>query len=263
MFCLHCFRLNHFRWSRAATLGVIAALLLAACRGREEVDLPVRPADDELPAFEGTSDPALSQTLQAEAASTAAWVAEQGAQPTATDEPFPTLAATAALGTPIASLTGQCELPGDFVLHLRDTFCIGAPAAWKPLNIDGGLAASLNTTPGQAIGLQPDWAADADTCSLLIYVTTGDSAEANLQSTYNSFVNRADLAELSPVQPQALGDLMATGFTWASSSGESGGIYADVIGINRVVRISYRGTECGLDEVLPVLSTLRFNMSQP
>src|SRR5690606_1233004 len=150
-------------------LAAIVALLLAACRGRKEAEFPAQSASDELPDFEGTSDPALSQTLQAEAASTAAWVAEQAAQPTATNEPFPTLAATAALGTPTASLPGRRELPDGFERHLRDTFCVGAPAAWKPLNIDGGLAASLNTTPGQAIGLQPDWAADADTCSLLIY----------------------------------------------------------------------------------------------
>lgn len=247
----------------AAALVAAAAMLLGGCRSREGAEAPVEPAGAEEQTFEGTSDPALSQTMQAEAALTAAWVAEQSIPPTATDEPFPTLAATAALGTPVSSLTGQCDIPGDYELHLRDTFCLGAPPEWKPLNIDGGLAASLSTTPAQAIGLQPDWAAAADSCSLLIYITTGDSAEAHLQTTYNSFVNRADLVELSAVQAQTLGDLMAPGFTWVSSGGESGGVYADVVGMNRVVRISYRGTECQLDDLLPVLSTLRFNMSQP
>lgn len=246
----------------AGFIFMVMLLALTGCRGNgAPPDGSSLQGDD---AFVSTSDPALSQTLQAQAAATAAQVAEGAATSTPTTEPLPTLEATSPpVGTPLASLTGPCETPAGFTLHVRDSFCIAAPESWTPLNVDGGLAASLDTTPGQAIGLRPGWAEDADICTLMIYVTSGSSALENLDGSYTSFQNRAEIAELSAIDVWPVGDLAMTGFTWAYNDGESGGVYADVISPNRLVRISFSGQQCPADNLIPVLSTLRFNAGQP
>ena len=247
------------RVAQGALLLAMCALLLGGGRAPRD-DVP--PATAQAADLASSTDPSLSQTLQAEAAATAAWVAELALTPTATGEPLPTLAVPGAEGTPLASLSGVCEVADGFRLHERDTFCITAPAGWKPLNIDGGVAASLNTTPGQAVGLQPDWAEEPAVCSLMVYVTPGSSAAAHLESSYNSFKARADIVELSEMRMQSLGDYAIPGFTWTASSGETGGVYADVISLNRLVHISHSGTQCRADDLLPAISTLRFSMGR-
>lgn len=241
-------------------LAASCALMLAACRGGEdgEATAPASKPGD----FGGTTDPELAQTLQAVAAGTAAWVAELEQEATAAPTPVPTLEGMPEDAVTLGRLTGECETPPGYRLHMLDVFCIAAPEGWRSLNIDGGVAASLNTTPGQAIGLRPDWAAESDVCSILLYVTEGESSVEHLESMYQGFEGRADITELSPITVQSLGDLSVPGFTWASSSGESGGVYADVLGLSRIVHVSHSGTQCPIEDVLPVLQTLRFNRGQ-
>lgn len=251
-------------WARRTVglaLAIGCAVVLVACRGgRGELPTPAAGLPGEIG---GEADPELAQTLQAVAAGTAAWVADELAQDaTPAAEPVPTLEGMPEDAVRLGSLTGECDVPPGYRLHLGDVFCIAAPDGWLELNIDGGVAASLNTTPGQAIGLRPDWAADSEVCSLLLYVTVGSSSVEHLESMYQSFEERADITELSPIAVQSLGELSVPGFTWAASSGESGGVYADVVGINRIVHFSHSGTQCPSADVLPVLQTLRFNRGQ-
>ncbi len=249
-------------WGRLALL-VFVCLLASGCARQGD-----KTASDPQPAepgeFAAMTNPDLSYTLQADAAATAASVAGSAVPSTTTREPAEDAGAGTAVvaGTPLAALTGPCPVPEGFELHVREGFCIATPAAWTPFNVDGGLAASLGTTPGQAISLRPDWAADTSVCTLMVYIITGQTADEHLAERYDSFERQADLAELSPLQTWVLGDIAMPGFTWAFTVGEAGGTYADALGFNRLVHVGYSGTSCPLEDLLPAIQTLRFDLGQ-
>lgn len=236
-------------------------LLWSGCV-RQEGDATPEAQATGVGEFSATTNPDLSYTLQAEAAATAASVAGGVESATATRESTSAEEAPSVAGTPPAALSGTCPVPEGFELHVRQGFCIAAPETWTPFNVDGGLAASLGTTPGQAISLRPDWASDTGVCTLTIYVITGRLAEEHLAERYDSFQGRADLAELSPLQTWELGDIVMPGFVWSSTGGETGGTYADALGFNRLVHLSYSGTSCPLDDLLPAIQTMRFDLGQ-
>lgn len=244
-------------WSRL--IGLSAVLMATGCgRGEEAPTLAPLPPS----SFESTSDPALAMTLQAAAVGTAEWVGRLTPQPTQADDLTATLT-PAPVGTLLASRTGHCPQPEGYSLHVREGFCLAAPQGWTPLNVDGGLAASLDTTPGQAIALQPDWATSAAVCSLMIYIVVGDSATEHLEARRAEFEGRADIVYLSPaVEVQNLGTMTLPGFVWERSDGQTGEVLADVVGINRLIHISFSGSQCPSEALLPVLETLRFNIGQ-
>jgi hypothetical protein len=246
---------------RLAACLALVALAGVACR-RQQPDEEPDSAGSEVVSLEVTVDPALAMTLQAEAAATAAWVAQLTPVAAATDEPFPTLSAVVVAGTPPAELTGPCPVPDDYALHVRAGFCLAAPEAWTPFNVDGGLAAFLGTTPGQAISIRPDWATSPAVCDLMIYIGEGDSPLDLLRVRHDTFERRSDLAEISPVAVQPLGEIALLGFTWASTVGEAGGVFVDTVAINRLVHITYSGSQCAQEDLLPALNTLRFNQGQ-
>ncbi len=232
------------------------ALLLLASSCRRDAALP--PAADPNPALNSTADPAFAQTLQADVQATAASVATLPITPTATDEPLPTFDASAVEGVPASERRGECPVPEGYVLHSRQGFCLAAPATWLPYNIDGGMAVALNTTPGQAISLRPDWASTVEVCHLLIYIAAESSALAHLEVRHAEFAARTDLQALSPVILLSAGGMALPGFTWIGPGDDSGAIYADMLGSNRIVHISLGGTQCSPDRLSPVLETLNF-----
>jgi hypothetical protein len=237
-----------------------AALSMLACASKHPPGLgPAIPT--VLPVVGTPQDVAALQTLQAVAAQTAESIETSMPTPSPTPPPATT---PAALGTPLAALTGPCLVPDGFVVLVRQDFCLAAPPDWTPNNVDGGVAASLNTTPGQSIALQPPWADSAAVCSLMIYTSVGGvSTQRTLEQQYTQFRQRVDLAEISPgVATMAVGNLAVPGFTWKASDGTSGGVYVGTIASNREAHISYSGTQCALEQVLPVLQTLRFNIVQ-
>jgi hypothetical protein len=241
---------------RQWALVVLLAVVLSGCSGGQPAATVV---SESLPTPASSPNPVVAQTLQANTAATAAWVASlQTPAPTPTDEPLPTLEPVSVEGTPPAGRVGECVASGENVVHNREGFCLVAPASWTAYNVDGGLAASLYTTPGQSISLQPNWANMAAECYLMIYISTEDSAEAHLQARHAEFATRTDLEMLSQVQMRALDGMALPGFTWSAVGGASGGVYADLLGANRLVHISYGGSQCPLEELLPVLETLRF-----
>ncbi len=246
------------RWDRFPGSLVIwvGLVVLAGCGQGEQTATP-EVGDTLLPG--GTSDPAIARTLQADAAVTAAWVATQPAFATPTDEPFPTLEPVEVEGVPPAERVGPCVAPEDYEVHTREGFCLAAPSTWTVLNVDGGMAAALNTTPGQAISLQPDWADSVKICNVMIYIAAEHSAIEHLNMRFRTFASRADLAALSGVQMRALGGMALPGFTWESTGGGTGGIYAAMLTPSHLLHISRSGSQCPLEDLLPVLETLRFS----
>lgn len=233
---------------------VFTIVFLVGCA--EQV--PELPATAVTPNLEITSDPARALTLQANAEATALWLTTQTPPVESTEEPTAIPAGVEESGTPISARVGECHLPEGYVLHTRQGFCLGAPAGWTSFNVDGGVAATLETTPGQAISLQPDWAATAAECHLMVYLTAGQSVQENLDRRYAGIAGRGDLVTLSPIEWQSLGDGAALGFTWSTVEGETGGVYAVDLGLNQVAHISQGGTLCPLADLLPVIETLRF-----
>lgn len=241
-------------------LVVVLALGLAGCRVEPPV---VTPRPYETAALEGTRDASLAMTLQADAALTAAWVARLTPEYAPSPRSATAVATLALVGTPLAARNGQCPQPEGFVLHNREGFCLAAPEAWTVLNVDGGLAASLDTTPGQAIALVPDWAGTSAVCNLMVYVAPGQSGSEHLAAQHAQFDAWSDVVALSPaVEAQQIGAVAVPGFFWERSNGQAGGIFADRAGVGRVAHISFSGTGCTLDQLLPVLETLRFNIGQ-
>lgn len=175
-----------------------------------------------------------------------------------TDEPVFTTDDSAVSGLPPAVFTGSCPTPEGFRLYTRQGFCISAPQDWFAYNMDGGVAISLNTTPGQAISFQPVRDGSPEDCYLTIYIATEESIENHLTQRHEAFAEQVDIAALTPIQVRLLADMALPGFTWASNDGESGGIFADVLGIRRIVHISFRGTACAQDDLESIIETLRF-----
>ncbi len=238
----------------------LSFLVLVGCKSEPSAPTPTMTGPIEL---NSTSDAALSLTLQYAAAETAVWISQITPDPTSTVGPPLTLVAPGVTGASMSTRIGECVQPENTMLHIRQGFCLAAPLTWTAYNVDGGMAAMLDTTPGQALAIQPDWAESADICILMIYITASRSALDELEAKISTFRQRTDLTQLtSEIQMQALGNLAVPGFTWASSSGQSGSIFADTIGMNRVAHISFSGSQCPLDQLLPVLDTLRFNIEQ-
>jgi hypothetical protein len=242
---------------RSITLICVASIMmLTSCNQGPSTTAPDDVGSSH--AFAETPDPAIARTLQAEAAMTAAWLLTlTPAVPTPTEAASPTIEAANMVGTPMASRTGDCPIPGGYVLQDREGFCLSTPSSWVIFSVDGGVAGFLKTTPGQAISLQPDWAQSSEVCSLLIYVSTEVSAAEHLATRHQQFASRADIQEITPVQAFAVGEMGMPGFMWRSEGGESGAIYADVVGPGRLLHISYGGTSCSQDDLLPVLDMLR------
>jgi hypothetical protein len=238
---------------RVFCIVAVTAFLSAACRG------PSNPTDEVLPGtldFNATADPLRALTLQADVQNTAVGLATLAPVPTPTPAGLPGFDITPAQGIPASQRTGQCPVPDGYQLHYREGFCLAAPATWTPLNIDGGAATSLGTTPGQTIQILPDWAPDADVCHLLIYIRANESVEVHLQPRYAEFAAR-NQPGLSPIVTRALASMAMPGFVWGTD-GSGGGIFADLLGPNRLVHISYGGSACTQDQLTPVLETLRF-----
>jgi hypothetical protein len=233
---------------------VFALFCLSGCAG----DVPELSATAVRPDFSVMSDPARALTLQANAEATALWLTTQTPSMALTEEQTAIPTSVEVGGTPISERTGDCSIPDGYVLHNRQGFCIGAPAGWKSLNVDGGVAATLETTPGQAISLQPDWAASTSECHLMIFMATGRSVEEHLERRYEGVAGRSDLVTLSPIEWQSLADGAALGFRWSTLNGETGEVYAVELGVNQVAHISLGGTLCPLNDLLPVIETLRF-----
>jgi hypothetical protein len=232
--------------------------ILLTCTGcrqgasQEETAIP--------PEQTGTPDPDAADvmTLQAEVEATAAWVGTLIAGATPSPTMAVTLASSSVTGTPISLLVGACVQPEGYTLHLLEDFCISAPAGWRANNYDGGIASALGTTPGRAIALQPDWADSTGICQLVVYMVGEGLAEAYLGDRYQEYSDRPDLAELSALQVQPVGDLSAAGFTWELKTGEKGAVFAESLGMNRLIHISYSGTACRDEEIVAVIRTLRF-----
>lgn len=242
-------------------IGVGAVLLtaggLAGC-GRSA--LTEVPAPESTSFVASTADPVVARTLQSNTEATAAWLLTQPAYSTPTEEPFPTVEPVEVEGVPPAQRTGPCEAPADdYVIHTREGFCLSAPANWKVMNVDGGMAASLRTTPGQAIALQPDWAAQPEICNLLIYTSVEPSAIEHLNTRFYTFAGQSNLTALTGVQMVGLGGMALAGFTWETTGGATGGVYAAMLGPNRLLHISLDGTDCLPEALEPVLETLRFD----
>ncbi|MGF1504348.1 MAG: hypothetical protein ACFB51_04315 [Anaerolineae bacterium] len=233
-------------------LGLCCIIIgLTACTTVEPQAEPTPTLDT---VFE-TADAVVLPTFQADAESTAASVgvtAEIGPPPL----PYPT--APGLQGTPLAQRTGACPVPEGYTLEQRVGFCIAVPGTWTIQNVDGGLAAALETTPGQAIGLLPEWAgADASICQVTVYIAEQGSAQDHLAARFREFQERAGLAELTPNSIQSPDGFAVSGFEWATG-GRFGGVYAAQLSPNRLVHISHSGTTCALENLLPVLQTLRF-----
>jgi hypothetical protein len=243
------------RQALITALGLGATLIAAAgCGPNNPSDLTPAPATDSF----HTSDPALAMTLQADIETTAHYVATLPTEPTGTAAPLPTYEVNGA-GTPPAMRRGVCPVPDGYQLHERDGFCIAAPEEWAALNVDGGAALTLHTTPDRVITLRPDWAGSTAVCQLTIYIAIESSARDHLEIRRAEFAERTDLQSVSPVVMQSLGGLLLPGFTWESTSGAAGGIFADMVDTNRLLHISLGGDECPMEQVIPVVETLRLN----
>jgi hypothetical protein len=231
----------------------LSAMLNSGCGGSND------PTNESLPGtpdFETTADPLRALTLQADVQATAVGLATLAPVATPTPAGLPAFDMTPAQGTPPAGRIGECPVPDGYELHFREGFCVSAPQNWTPLNVDGGPATSLGTTPGQAIQLLPDWAPDSNVCHLLIYIRTGETSEDHLQSRYAEFAAHNQEA-LTPIVMRSVAGMAMPGFVWGVE-GAGGGIFADALGPNRLVHISYGGTVCPIEQLTPVLETLRF-----
>ena len=246
-------------WPRypACLLGSILAIVSVAGCNRDSPSL--LPEQQGTPNLDSTVNSVFVQTLQADTEGTAVRVATLPLVPTSSPAPLPTPDVISG-GTPAASRTGDCPVPNGSVLHTREEFCIAAPGTWVVLNVDGGLAGTLNTTPGRAISLRPDWASSTTICYILIYVASESSAQEHLAVRNAEFATRSDLNYLSSIQEQALGEISLLGFSWVSESQETGAIFAALLGTNRLLHISYGGSQCPQELLIPVLDTMRFQL---
>ena len=236
----------------------IFILLFAGCRKEDQSSATPDGVIKSSDIFGKTPDPAIARTLQAEVAMTAAWLLTLTPNALLPGEPTPTFESPSTVGTPMADRVGVCPIPPGSTLQDREGFCLATPSSWVAFNIDGGMAGFLKTTPGQAIGLQPDWAQSTAECGLLIYISSENSVEEHLDLRHRQFVNEKDI-EVTPIRAYAVGEIGLLGFTWSYKEGDSGAVYADMIGTGRLLHISYDGSGCLPDSLVPVLETLRID----
>ncbi|MBN1429476.1 MAG: hypothetical protein JXB07_13970 [Anaerolineae bacterium] len=236
----------------------VLVMVLAGCKKEAQSSATPVGAIKASSMLSETPDPAISRTLQAEVAMTAAWLLTLTPNTLSSGKPSPTWESPGTVGTPMADRRGECPIPPGFVLHDREGFCLATPPSWVVFNIDGGVAGFLKTTPGQAIGLQPGWAQSSVECNLLVYISSEDALVPHLDLRYRQFAGEKDI-DISPIQAYVLGDMGLLGFTWSYEEGESGAVYADMIGRGRLLHISYDGSNCLSDSLLPVLETLRID----
>ena len=241
---------------------LIAAMLTvstAACTGLSDQIAPEDGSGITLTG-EPTYDPQLALTLQSEVLATA-----QALGPVAsTLTPSPEIAPTAEVpeGESLRARTGNCLVPDGFELQEREGFCLAVPRLWTIVNVDGGLAANLQTTPGQAISLRPEWAESADICSIMIFIAAERDPMAHLRSRHDALSEKDDMESITVLQNQQLAGMILPGFTWRQNDGKGGAIYADLASLNRLAHISFSGYQCPLENLLPVFETLRFNIQR-
>ncbi|NDJ54327.1 MAG: hypothetical protein GYB68_14755, partial [Chloroflexi bacterium] len=58
---------------------------------------------------------------------------------------------------------------------------------------------------------------------------------------------------------QTVAGMALPGFSYQLEDGEQGSVYADMLNPGRLVHISHSGTDCSVEQLTPVLETLRFN----
>lgn len=243
-------------WSLLAVSAL--AFIVTSCRQNDAVT-PTAPEDV---LIINTPDSGVAQTLQAEVALTAAYIATLNPLATPTSSVLPTFDMAQAQGTPISQLIGLCPLIDGYMLHIREGFCISAPENWVILNVDGGLAASLSTTPDRAIFIQPDWATSNQMCNLFIYIASESSAAAHLQTRHTELSTSQVQAQITDVSVRQLGDLKFPGFFWTMPDGSTGAAFSDMIGLNELLHISFSGTQCTAADLTPVINTLRIQPTQ-
>jgi len=233
---------------------LLAVMLLAGCSRGVTTTTPA--VDDAFAV--STSDPQLMVTIQADTGGTAAWVSTVEILPTGTAEPRPTLVPAIVAGDTPRQRTGDCQPVAGYTVHQRQGFCMVAPSSWVAWNVDGGLAAALSTTPGQAITLQPDWAQTTDVCQMTIYVRTGESATEHIERQYARFQEQPDLDRLSLIEMTLYGGMSLPGFNWQRRDGQSGLVLAGDLSTNRIVHIGLSGTICNPADLASVIESLRF-----
>jgi hypothetical protein len=242
-----------------ATRTVLLIGIVIALVGCANSDLPPVGGDGTAALLPPTMEPALSGKLQRDVELTAQLLLTLTPPATATQE-FPALTALPLVnaGIPMGERTGLCPIPEGYVLQELLGFCLSTPAGWALFNIDGGMAGKLNSTPGQAISIQPGWAGSLDDCSLIVYIAHGVTLDEHLTASYVEFSGQPATYTVSSLGVVSLGSSAAVGFNWESAEG-SGGVFAAPRGLNRIVHVSYGGTLCPAQELVPVIETLRFN----
>lgn len=252
------FRTSSIRLIAIAFFGFL--VVLSGCRTTTESSEAPTVNTPEVSLTEAASD-SYRLTLQADVIATAAQLPLATFQTLDTDSVSATLELTPIPGDPLASRTGPCPQPEGLVVQHRLGFCVSTPEDWDIANVDGGLAATLNTTPGQAISIQPDSTESPGVCNLTIYIAAEMSPQGHLETRHAEFEDQAATTSLSAIAVRPLGSLALPGFTWVMGN-VSGSVYADVVGAGRIAHISFSGTDCPVDPLLPVLETLRFNSSE-
>lgn len=239
-------------WLSLAVLGI-------GFSGCKDEPLSMTPGMARPDVFGETPDPAIARTLQADVALTAAWLLTLTPAATVSGDATPVVEPAGSAGTPPAARNGACPVPGGFVLQHRQGFCLSVPASWVVWNVDGGAVSFLKTTPDQVLALRPDWAESSTVCSLMIYISLEESALDHLGVRHRQFSSRSDVLDITPIKAHALGEMGILGFTWSYKNDETGAVFAEMVGIGRLVHISFNGSDCSLDDMLPVLETLRIN----
>jgi hypothetical protein len=209
--------------------------------------------------FGQTPDPAIARTLQADVAMTAAWLLTLTPAAPESADATPVVEPARSVGTPPSARNGACPVPGGFALQDRQGFCMAVPASWVVWNVDGGAVSFLKTTPDQVLALRPDWAESASVCSSMIYISLEESALDHLGVRHRQFSSQEDIQDISPIKAYALGEMGILGFSWSYKTDETGAVFAEMVGIGRLLHISFNGSDCLLEDMLPVLETLRIN----
>lgn len=227
------------------------AAVMAACRSQEAS--PEGIEGQESPQT-STVNPAIAGTLQAGIAQTAVSVVTVTA--TATSSEIGVTLDAPIVGTAPADRIGECPVPEGDTLHVRQSFCLSAPAGWTALNVDGGMAGFLRTTPGQALSLQPDWASSTAECHVMVYVSAESSVEEHLAVRHVEVSGLSNLQQVSPIAMQVIGDMGLPGFVWSLTDGTSGGVFAAMLGPEQLLHIGIGGSNCPLEDIAPALNTI-------